>query len=127
MSIKYKPVKMCQPGVKGGGNYKFYPRIHKREIIDLRKLSEFVSLQSTVSYADVSATLVSLIEFIPMFLLDNKSIDLGDLGILSINLRSVASDTGEEVNNSKIKGLKVSYRPSNILKKRLEDAEFTKT
>lgn len=125
MTVKYKVVKMCQPGVTGGGTYKYYPRIYNRKRVKLREISEMISLKCTLHPADIMATLVALVDEIPTLLLDNKSVELGDLGIFSLNLKTIASSAANEVNASKIKDVKLAFRPSNHIKRKLREAKFS--
>ena len=56
MAIRYKAVRMAQPGTKGGGEYKYYPRMHKRTKKNLRDVSNIISSRCTLHSADILAT-----------------------------------------------------------------------
>jgi predicted histone-like DNA-binding protein len=125
--IKYKVIAQSKAGVSGGGDYKYYPRIHQRQKINLRQLAESISRKSSFTTADVFGVLEAMIEEIPMLALSNHSIQLGELGTFSLHIRANASDTLEEVSAKKIKQVKLAFRPSSYLKKELSNAEFIKS
>ena len=126
MTIKYKATKMAQPGIKGGGQYKYYPRVCERRKMDLNSLAERISMKSTLTRADVHATLVALVDEIPDLLLDNYSVQLGELGIFSAHINGESANTAEELTYRNIKNLKVVFRPGISIKQGVKNARFTK-
>ncbi len=126
MTIKYKAVQSSEPGVKGGGNYKFYPRIYARSKLNLREISKIISSRSTLHPADILATLTALVEVIPELLLLNNTIELGDLGIFSLHIKGLAADSPYKLNSKSIKEVKIAFRPGKYVKQKLGGASFTK-
>ena len=126
MSVNYKIVKTATPGVKGGGAYRYYPRVSDRIKMDLTKLGRRISKMCTLHPADVTAVLTILTDELPALLLDNHIIQLGEFGTFSLHVSGEPSDSPEDVNESKITGLKVAFRPGIKIKKELKTAHFVK-
>ncbi|MBN1968431.1 MAG: HU family DNA-binding protein [Candidatus Delongbacteria bacterium] len=125
--IKYKIVTLAKAGVAGGADYQYYPRIHQREKINLRQLAQRISKKSSFTTADVFGILEALIEEIPELVLSNHSVHLNDLGTFSLHIKANASNSPGEVNEQKIKQLKLAFRPSKYIKQSLKQARFTKS
>ncbi|HAG16907.1 MAG TPA: hypothetical protein DCG69_10395 [Bacteroidales bacterium] len=117
---------MAQPGTKGGGEYKYYPRMHKRTKMNLREVSEIISRRCTLHSADILATLTAFAEVIPELLLHNNSVELGDLGTFSLHVKGAGAIKMEDVNKTHIKEVKMAFLPSTFVKKKLSLAKFTK-
>lgn len=126
MSVEYKVVKYASPGVKGGGEYKYYPRITNRKTVKMKELCEHIEKMSTCSEADVMAVLYTFISIMPALLKDNCSIDLEGLGIFSLHASGEGCDTEEEVTARKITNTKIAFRPSKRLKTKVADTKFIK-
>ena len=62
MSVKYKVIERGQPGVVGGGNKKYYPSVVSSGEKNLDDITKDVEKISTVSGADIRATLYALID-----------------------------------------------------------------
>ena len=126
MSIKYKVVKLCQPGVIGGGKYKYYPRIYDRRKIKFDEISHRISNISTLSSIDIAACLEAFTNLIPELLQENRIVVLGDLGTFSLHIRSTASVTEKEVNRTNINDVKIAFRASNRTKGMFKLAKFSR-
>ena len=63
------------------------------ESISLKKFAKLISMQTTVSYADVTAVLVSMQENMIIELQRGNQIDFGELGKfrLQLNLRATST------------------------------------
>ena len=125
MTIKYKIVKTAHPGVKGGGEYRYYPRVCDRRKMDLEELAKRISGFSTLHPADIMAVLSAFVSELPDLLLDNHSIQLGDFGTFSLHASGLPSDTPEQVNAKKITGVKVAFLPGKRIKQKLKGAKFS--
>jgi predicted histone-like DNA-binding protein len=126
MTVKYKVIKQATPGVKGGGEYKYYPRITNRRTVKMPELCKQIGKASTFSSADVMGVLHAFIEHIPILLKENKSIDLEGLGIISLHATAEGSDEEKDVSSRNIKDVKISFRPSKRLKQEVADTKFEK-
>lgn len=126
MAIEYKCVKISTPVKKTGEDYKYYPRISNRKKIDLHDMAKRISDMSTFSGTDVVGVLEAFVSEIPSFLLDNCSVELGDLGTFSLHLSSEGFDRAEQVNPHRIKDIKMAFRPGTRVKRSLKEATFRK-
>jgi predicted histone-like DNA-binding protein len=124
--IKYHLIQRAQPGIRGGGEKKFYATITDRERITLKELSEEIADGSTLTPTDVNAVLISLSRKIPLHLLKGNIIDLGDMGSLTVNIRSAGVADENEFDQTLIKGLNILFRPTPDMKKSLKTASYTK-
>jgi predicted histone-like DNA-binding protein len=124
MAVKYKIVKTATPGVKGGGAYRYYPRVCARRKMELLELAERISSMCTLHPADVFGVLVALTDIMPGLMLENHSIQLGNFGTFSLHASGKPSDAPEEVIESKITGVRVAFRPGKQIKQKLKTAKF---
>ncbi|WP_421919380.1 HU family DNA-binding protein [Marinifilum sp.] len=126
MTIKYKAVKMNSPLKKEGKKEQYYPRVAGRQKKGLKDIAKSISQASSFSTIDVIGVLEAFTTEIPYFLKDNCSVELGDLGTFSLHVSGEGSDEIEEVNASKIKSVKMAFRPSVRVKKDLKKVDFKK-
>ena len=127
MTVKYRLVKQATPGVKGGGQYKYYARACDRTKATLDELADALALRSSLTRGDVVSTLVGLIDLIPELLLDNRTVELGELGTFSLNLKSEGSDEPRTDGFRLIKSTEISFRASTRLKRAVKRADYTKS
>ncbi|MCW0482230.1 HU family DNA-binding protein [Gaoshiqia sediminis] len=127
MTVKYRLVKQATPGVKGGGHYKYYARACDRRKITLDELADMLEKRSSLSRGDIIGTLVGMIDLIPDLLLNNHTIELGQLGTFSLNLKSHASEEPRTDGFRLIKSADISFRPSPRLKQAVKYPDYTKS
>lgn len=127
MSIEYKVVQITTPIKKEGEKDKYYPRVCNRKKIDLHDVSNRIASISTFSEIDVLGVLTAFVTEIPDFLLDNCSVELGELGTFSLHISSKGSESPEQVNAKQITKVKMAFRPGTRIKKALKKADFKKT
>lgn len=127
MTVKYRLIKQATPGVKGGGQYKYYARACDRTKASLDELADTLAKRSSLTRGDVVATLVGLIDLIPELLLDNRTVELGELGTFSLNLKSEASDEARTDGFRLIKSAEISFRASPRLKRAVKYPDCTKS
>lgn len=126
MTIEYKVVKITTPVKRDGTGDQYYPRASNRQKKNLRDVAERISEISTFSTIDVIGVLEAFVTEIPSFLLDNCSVELGDLGTFSLHISGEGSDEPSQVNAHKIKEVKMAFRPGTRIKGELTKAEFRK-
>lgn len=127
MTVKYKLIKQASPGVKGGGDYKYYVRACEREKVQLDEIARILSQRSSLSRSDIVATLIGFVDLIPELLLDNRSVELDELGIFSLHMKSIPSDTPRVDSFRLIKSVQIGFRPSVKLKKAVRNPQFEKS
>ncbi len=126
MSVKYRAVPKGQPGVVGGGEIKFYASIIRGSKIDLRNLLEEISELNVAHPGAVLAVLEAFLSKVNYHLINGRAIELGQLGSFYPSINSTSEDSNEKVTRESIKRFKVIYRPSQLLKERLDRVKFEK-
>lgn len=106
---------------------KFYAQPINQGEISLSQLSALIAQMSTVSKTDVYAVLMGLTEIIPQQLEEGKIIRLDNLGSFNVSLNSNPADTAEALTSHHVKKLKLNFRPSQELRKKVEGFVITKT
>lgn len=126
MYIYYKVAERTQPGTAGGGQKKYIAMATKRQKIDLRELVEDISMKSSLSHADVIATVTALEEAIVDNIKMGRSMELGRIGIISPRIKRETRDNAKDVNFKCIKGVRLYFRPGVKIKRELKKCEFKK-
>lgn len=126
MKIPYKVVKISEPGIKGGGKYKYYARLIKRRKFPFRELCEKVAKMSTISEGDLMGAVYSLAGEIPWLLCMGYTVELPDIGIFSMHIGSEGKDAPEKVNTRSINDIRIHFRPSKRMKEMIKEARFVK-
>jgi len=99
---------------------RFYASAQHDAKIDLDGLATSVSDRCSLRRADVHGVLVALMDIIPQQLSEGKTIALGQLGTFAVNVKSNPADTVEQMSPKLVKGMKIQYRPTKELKKKLK-------
>ena len=92
----------------------------------MKELAKQIAKSCTLHEADIYATLIALVDKIPELLMNNFSVNMGELGIFSLHINGEASDTPEDVTTQKIIDLKMAFRPSKEIKEKFKEAKFTR-
>lgn len=98
---------------------KFYASAMHDAKVDLNGLATTVANRCSLRRADVHGVLVALMDIIPEELTEGKIVALGGLGTFCVNVKSDGAETVEELSPSAVKGLKILYRPTKELKKKM--------
>lgn len=122
--IKIVPACHAQPGVKGGGNYKYYGRISGRKQTNFRQIANTLSHRTTMSAADVAAAIEGFREIIVEELMAGHNVKFNGLGIFSLSVSTEGVDDPSKLNKTHIRDLKIQFRPDPGLKEILKKAEF---
>ena len=108
MAINYSLVKLASKFGDKAGVSKFYARAQMNESISLKKFAKLIAMQTTVSYADVTAVLISLQENMVIELQRGNQIDFGELGKFRLQLTSEGAATAAEFKSDiNIKGVNI--------------------
>jgi predicted histone-like DNA-binding protein len=124
MALKYKIVQQAEPGVKGGGEYRYYLRATGRQLISIDELAHKLARETALNEVSVKSVLWGLSSIIPDLLLNNYSVEIGDLGIFSVSLKSEPVTTPEEATWRKIHDLKVNFRVGKKIQGQVKKARF---
>ncbi|CAD5252002.1 MULTISPECIES: HU family DNA-binding protein [unclassified Imperialibacter] len=126
MSIQFKTVRRAEPGVVGGGQFKYYAAIERDRQVQMRQFIKAIWARSTVNMADVYAVIETFLQLIPEYLLDGRPIELGPLGKFSIGISSTGHLLPEEVNVYSIRNTRILFTPGNELKDQISLVKFVK-
>lgn len=127
MPIKYKLIEKAEPGVAGGGIKKWYATIVTDGELNVDDLTKQIEKFSSLSEADIRAVIIATENVIQKELSNGKIIRLDKLGSFYPSLSSEGVAEKEDFNVSKIKGVKVNYRPGKRINDALETVTFHKT
>lgn len=100
MSVNYSLVKYENKMGKNAGESKFYARAQVHESITLKMFSKLISMQTTVSRADVSAVLVSAVENLVMELQRGNQVEFDKNEVppwFAVPMGSVAESVGAKL------------------------------
>ena len=89
--------------------------------------AELVAL-SSLTAGDVSNVIKNLLDIIPKYLIQGKSVQLADFGSFRITFSSEGVDSPKDFSTRThaIKGIRAAYIPSTDLRNRLKQAGFEK-
>ena len=125
MAVNYSLVKYVSKFGKDAGKGKFYARAQVNEKTSLKKFSKLIAMQTTVSYADVTAVLVSAVENLILELQRGNQVEFGDLGKFRLQIVSDGADSAAEFkSDTHIKGVNIQYSPGPELYSVFQDIEF---
>ena len=125
MAINYSLVKLASKFGDKAGVPKFYARAQMNESISLKKFAKLIAMQTTVSYADVTAVLISLQENMVIELQRGNQIDFGELGKFRLQLTSEGAATAAEFKSDiNIKGVNIQFIPGSDLANIFVGMEF---
>ena len=97
----------------------YYPCAVSQGDATLDDLAEMVAERSTMSKADCYGVIVGLTQVIGEALSEGKIVKLDHLGSLKITLQGTPSATLENSFKTRIKKVRLVYKPSSQLKKKL--------
>ena len=100
-------------------------RSYGRWLSLLRAVIIIPTMQTTVSYADVTAVLVSAVENLILELQRGNQVEFGDLGKFRLQIVSDGADSAAEFkSDTHIKGVNIQYSPGPELYSVFQDIEF---
>ena len=123
--LRYKIIKQ-RNALDAAKKEMFYPRLSGRRNHDLNDVAEMISDGSSLTKADIVATLVSLEVIIPKLLISGHTVKLGELGIFSLQAKTSTSSDESQVTWRSFKSLITRFRAGKALKIRLSDVHFKK-
>lgn len=126
MAIKFKTVQKAQPGVKGGGQKKYYAAPVVQGEKTLQQLTKRIEKISTVSGADILAVQYATVDVIIDDLTDGQIVRIGELGSMRISFASEGFDKETDVTGAAIKTAKIIFTPGTRLKEMLAVLKFEK-
>ena len=126
MEVKYKVVSTYKPGQGRNGEKLWFPKLTGASQVDQYDIAEIMEKRTTASGPDLLVILTGLVELIPELLLSGKTIKLNRLGTFRLHAKVEPASAPEEVTVKNIKELRISFRPDNVIKRKLKNCHITK-
>ena len=117
LSLRTNPIKKDEPA-------KAYATAQINGELSLKQLSRRVSMQTTVSRADVVAVLISTVENLLDALQEGKQVDFGELGKFRLHILNEGAESLEKFTSTNITGVSIQYIPGEDLKNVFAGLEF---
>lgn len=95
---------------------KAYARAQYNTKLTLKALCQRISLQSTLTRADVYAVIIAAVDNIVMALRDGNLVEMGELGKFRLRLLSTGAASPKEFTSNNITGVSVQFVPGEELK-----------
>ncbi len=120
MAIRYRITKRTNT-ISNTKKEQFIMQAVNTGTVDIRRISEEISTESTHSIADVIGVITGLGIKMKQHLEDGKIVDLGDVGKFKIGFQCKAADTAKELTPKRnIKKFHLNYQPSLEMKHKLK-------
>jgi predicted histone-like DNA-binding protein len=119
--MKYR-VKKKRNGINGKELYYAVPAWSG--LIDTREIARQLSQRSTLTPADIRATLIGLVEVMETYLHNGYSIKLDDLGVFRLSATSAGFAEPEECTPHRVRAAKLCFRADPQIKKKLKYVKF---
>ena len=103
---------------------RFVPKMQLEAPVDFEQIAEMIEKKSTMSRGDIMGVLAEL-EITTCFMLENgHPVTLGLMGTFYPTIETESALRAEDVSSRLIKRLKILFKPSAYLKKRLKNVGF---
>lgn len=112
--------------VIGSGGEKYYAMASQRGKITTKQLATEISEMCSLTEVDVRASLMALSQVIKRHLEDGYSVQLENIGRLSISLTSDGFDSAADMRATHVRAKKINFMADKELKEVLEKLEFRK-
>lgn len=124
MAINYVKVKRnITVGTNAGE--KFLARIYRSQDVELEQIASDIADSTTVSEADVVATLKALEKHIVKYVQNGSAVKLGVLGSFIPSITAKAQESADLVDNTTIKRISCRFYPSVKFKYELSKASLS--
>ena len=125
MSVKLKTVQKVNPQ-NVEAPQKYYAQAVSTGRSDINRLARLIAMQCTVNRADCLAVLSALQDNIIMELEEGKIVELGELGVFQVGVKSTGHEAALDVSSFSVKKAKLNFRPGTELKKMITNLKFRK-
>jgi predicted histone-like DNA-binding protein len=93
-------------------------------LIGTREIAQRLSERSTLTPADIRATLIGLVDVMESYLHEGYSVKLDDLGVFRLSATSEGYATAEECTPRRVRVAKLCFRADPQIKKNLQFVTF---
>ena len=119
VALRPNPLKKDEPA-------KAYATAQVNGELSLKQLSRRVSMQTTVSRADVVAVLISTVENLLDALQEGKQVDFGELGKFRLHILNEGAESLEKFTSTNITGVNIQGLKFNLVPARAAQAAVIK-
>ena len=126
MTVKYKVIEKTQPGIKGGGQRKFYASANMAGEVTLSAIVKEIERKCTMKSSDIWMILNLLADSIENALMEGKSVHLGKWCNIRVAISSKGMATEEEVDENSIRDAKVVFTQGERLESMLKNISYQK-
>ena len=124
MAVKFKVVKRKVLNGAEKDSVKNYAIAKTSGTSDLNKLCKLICSRSTLSSADVKAVLASLNWAMDLELSSGNVVQLGEFGNFRMSINSEGTNTPEDFDATKIKGVRIIFFPGSALRTTRNEVNF---
>ena len=103
---------------------KWYPILKSTGMIKEKEVARRLADETTLNPKEAEMAVSQLMKVVVAGLLNGETVQLAELGSFRLTASTVGSDTEEEVNAAKIKGVNVRFMASQELKDAMKKAKF---
>lgn len=76
------------------------------------QLGKRISEISPLSPLDIKSSLLAFLSIVPEYLVEGRSVDLGEFGSMNVTLKSSGVENEEDFTTDPFKGNRIHFRPS---------------
>jgi predicted histone-like DNA-binding protein len=127
MSLKYTIIRQPEQGGKVEGSFIYYARACERRKVSIDQLAAILEHRTSLTRSDIIGVIAGLSDLVPELLMDNKTVELGELGTFSLHMHSKGVSSPEEAGYRQIKDLRIQFRTGVHLKKAIGRVNFAKS
>lgn len=123
MPLFYKATSTFQPGEGSTGKKLWFPKITGSSQKSLKDISKLLEKRSTLSSIDILGVLHGLSDLIPELLCEGNTIKIDGLGTFRLHAKVTTCNSEEEVSVHHIREFRLSFKPDNEIKEKLQEAK----
>ena len=124
MSLLFNPAQRVNPAAPEEPK-KWYPVIRSTGMKKERDVAKEIADETTLNPKEAEMAIYQLEKIMLRWLLEGKTVQLGELGTFRITAKCTGVDSEEEVTATQIKKLNLRFQPSVRLKESIAKAHFT--
>ena len=125
MSVHYNVISRRNPKDPTAPD-KYYGIVKSLDTYSLHQLAERISDESTLSEADIYATLAAFLKVVPKILNEGFIVDLGEFGAFRTSISTEGVEVESEFNAANIKKGKIIFAPGMLLKDAIRNFKYVK-
>ena len=124
MAVKLKKVIRKNPITQ---TEKWYLTQETQGSVGIEAIARAIERNTALTYPDVTAVLLGLVQVLPEFLFLGQSIKLDKFGSFRVSVSSEGLDSPEALTHRNVRGAKLVFTPGVELKNSLKSLSFTVT